>query len=107
MKDIETMRALLLHQVGRKQMATALEAAVFAFTEGYLKAHPDLTRGLTDGERYALQCTFIVETVYLVLNTAAEVLIKQSTPAVPSQEAQDNAADVAAAAIAKASGKLN
>jgi hypothetical protein len=99
--DKLTLITQSLQLVDPKQLAVAFECAVFMLVEDYIRSNP--IPAATDEAQRAVRREMVAITMANALNTAAEVI----TSCAKSQEKQDNAADIATAAIAKAAGKLN
>jgi len=88
----------ILSAIPPAQLSMALEALAFVQVEQHLEKNP-FPAGMTEGERNKLRSLLIAQVMAQAVNLAAEV-------AIGVDNAHRNADDIAAAAIAKASGKL-
>lgn len=90
-----------IQKMGREQLETALEAAAFAGVQIYLKDNP-LPAECTAEERAAVFNEMVGRALIGAINAAGLALKAESDKG--AQE--ENAKDIAEAAIAKAAGKL-
>ena len=107
MKKLDAVHAAL-PAMAPQQIAIALEAVALMFVADYLEHNPPPVE-ITADERAGLVTDMVAYTMSTALNTAAAVILqsKSITERAPTPAQEANAADVAAAAIAKAAGKLN
>ena len=107
MNTLGKFRAALIN-ADPEQLIIAIEALAFSCAEGYLRAHP-LPAEYTEQDRADVRLDMMCIAICDAMNAGAGLLMEaESAAANPPTEAQvADAESIAAAAIAKAAGKLN
>ena len=103
-KELDRTIAEALAVMSRDQLAAAVQIVAGMITDQYIESHP-----LPEGAPASVRAAMFNQTMATVLNCAAELCVAaaEQEPKEPSAEDAASAADIAAAAIAKARGTLN
>lgn len=109
LKGIDPAIVQALNMMDRDQLIVALQSAAFIIVESWVDQNP-APEGATQEELAAAKLIMLNMTLTTAVNAGATVMTAPmvlTEPAAPTPQQEADAADVAAAAIAKTSGKLN